>query len=211
MNYRRLYIQNTKIFITVVTSKRRHILIKNIEVLRKAFKDAKVKIKFDIDAIVNPANSGGLGCFTPGHNCVDNRIHTLSGVQLRLECNEVMKDLNRLETGQAFVTHSFNLPCEYIIHTAGPVIYDNEIDEEDDEKLSDSYWNSLNLALDYGMKTIAFPCISTGVSQFPNDRAEKIALKTIKRFLSKYNDLIELIVIVAFKPDDFELYYKDLK
>ena len=151
------------------------------------------------------------GALLHGHNCVDNRIHTLSGVQLRLECNEVMKEMNRLETGQAFVTHSFNLPCKYIIHTAGPVIYDNEIDEEDDEKLEDSYWNSLNLALDYGMKSIAFPCISTGVSQFPNDRAEKIALRTIKRYLSKYNDLIELIVIVAFKPQDFELYYKDLK
>ena len=70
-----------------------------------------------IDAIINAANSQGLGCFVPCHKCIDNAIHSASGVELRLECNEVMKKIGTLETGKAFITKGYNLPSKYVIHT----------------------------------------------------------------------------------------------
>ena len=95
--------------------------------------------KLKIDAAVNAGNSGGLGCFLPNHNCIDNQINTFAGVRLRLACNEIMKELNyNLETGKAIITKGYNLPSKYIIQTVGPIIED-EVTEEKEQELADCF------------------------------------------------------------------------
>ena len=166
--------------------------------------------KLNIDAIVNAGNSRGLGCFLPNHNCIDNQINTFAGVRLRLACNEIMKDLNyNLETGKAIITKGYNLPCKYIIQTVGPII-ENEVTEQNEKELKNCYINSLKLAVDNGIKTLAFPCISTGVFRFPKDRACKIAIESVKDFL-KENNKIEKIVFNVYSDEDLEIYKNELK
>jgi len=166
--------------------------------------------KLKINAIVNAGNSQGLGCFIPNHNCIDNQINTFAGVRLRLACNEIMKDLNHnLETGKAIITNGYNLPSEYVIQTVGPII-ENEVTEQKEKELKNCYINSLKLAVDNGIKTIAFPCISTGVFRFPKDRACKIAIESVKDFL-KENDKIEKVVFNVYSDEDLEIYINGLK
>lgn len=166
--------------------------------------------KLNIDAIVNAGNSQGLGCFLPNHNCIDNQINTFAGVRLRLACNEIMKDLNyNLETGKAIITKGYNLPCNYVIQTVGPII-ENEVTEQKEKELKNCYINSLKIAVDKGIKTIAFPCISTGVFRFPKDRACKIAIESVKDFL-KENDKIEKVVFNVYSDEDLEIYKNELK
>ena len=98
-----------------------------------------------IDAIVNAANSQGLGCFIPCHKCIDNAIHSSSGVQLRLECNEKMEEIEELEIGKAFLTKGYNLPAKYVIHTVGPIIY-TSVTEREERQLKECYINSLEIA-----------------------------------------------------------------
>jgi len=165
----------------------------------------------DIDAIVNPANSQGLGCFLPLHNCLDNQIGTKAGVSLRLECNEIMKTKNySLETGNAFLTSAYSLPARNIIHTVGPII-EKEVTKEQDKKLSDCYLNCLKLALENNIRTIAFPCISTGVFRFPKDLASKIAISTVDNFLSNNRDKIDKVVFCLWNNEDVEIYEKNIK
>lgn len=115
-----------------------------------------------VDAVVNAANSKMLGCFIPGHHCIDNAIHTFSGMQLRIYCNEIMKDQGYDEpTGQAKLTPAYNLPCKYIIHTVGPVI-SGKLSEEHCKLLESSYNSCLQAAVRNNIKSIAFCCISTG-------------------------------------------------
>lgn len=83
-----------------------------------------------VDAIVNAANSQGLGCFIPCHKCIDNAIHSASGIELRIECNKIMQEIGELQTGKAFITKGYNLPAKYVIHTVGPIIYENVTDKE---------------------------------------------------------------------------------
>ena len=166
--------------------------------------------KLKIDAIVNAGNSQGLGCFLPNHNCIDNQINTFAGVRLRLACNEIMKDLNyNLETGKAIITKGYNLPSKYIIQTVGPII-ENEVTEEKEQELADCYINSLKLAVDNGIKTIAFPCISTGVFRFPKDNACITAIKSVKGFLEN-NNIIEKVVFSVYSDEDLEIYKNELK
>lgn len=166
--------------------------------------------KLKIDSIVNAGNSQGLGCFLPNHNCIDNQINTFAGVRLRLACNEIMKDLNyNLETGKAIITKGYNLPSEYVIQTVGPII-ENEVTEQKEKELKNCYINSLKLAVDNGIKTIAFPCISTGVFRFPKDRACKIAIESVKDFL-KENDKIEKVVFNVYSDEDLKIYKNELK
>ena len=166
--------------------------------------------KLKIDCIVNAGNSQGLGCFLPNHNCIDNQINTFAGVRLRLACNEIMKDLKyNLETGKAIITKGYNLPCKYVIQTVGPII-ENEVTEEKEQELANCYINSLKLAIENGIKTIAFPCISTGVFRFPKDRACRIAIKSVKEFLKKDNT-IEKVIFNVYSDEDLEIYKNELK
>lgn len=157
-----------------------------------------------VDAIVNAANSRLLGCFIPLHNCIDNIINTKAGVQLRLECNEIMdKQGHDEKIGDAKITKAYNLPSKYVIHTVGPAISQNaKVMEKESKLLASCYKSCLELADSYNLKSIAFCCISTGVFNFPQDLAAKIAVETVK---NTDTDL-EYIVFDVFTDKDYLIY-----
>lgn len=154
-------------------------------------------------AIVNAANSGMTGCYRPCHNCIDNCIHTFAGVRLRLKCAEIMKAQGHEEpTGTAKITPAYNLPCDYVIHTVGPIVQ-GRLTEKHCELLKSCYQSCLELAILNGIKSIAFCCISTGVFGFPQDKAAEIAVQTVREFLKTHD--IEVIFNV-FTEKDYEIY-----
>lgn len=162
------------------------------------------------DAIVNAANSQLLGCFCPCHGCIDNAIHTFSGVQLRLACAELMKQQGHEEkTGNAKITPAFNLPCKYVLHTVGPIII-GKVTPNDKDQLASCYRSCLVLADENNVKSIAFCCISTGEFHFPNELAAKIAFETVKSYKAQTQSRIEVIFNV-FKEEDYEIYRKLLR
>ena len=159
----------------------------------------------DCDAVVNAANSEMLGCFQPLHNCIDNCIHTYSGVQLRNYCAEMMKEQGHEEpSGQAKITPAFNLPAKYIIHTVGPRI-NGFVREKHKKTLESCYNKCLETAEKNGCLSIAFCCISTGVFGFPQYDAAKIALKTVSSYKKKHKSSIKVIFNV-FKYEDLMIY-----
>lgn len=157
------------------------------------------------DAIVNAANSQMLGCFCPCHGCIDNAIHTFSGVQLRAACANLMEKQGHEEkTGKAKITPAYNLPCKYILHTVGPIIQ-GWVTGKDKELLASCYRSCLELAEENGVRSIAFCCISTGEFRFPNDKAAEIAVKTVKEYRAQTGSGMEVIFNV-FKENDYQLY-----
>ncbi len=152
-----------------------------------------------VDAIVNAANEsllGGLG--------VDGAIHTAAGPKLLDEC----RGLGGCPTGEAKITRGYNLPAQWVIHTVGPVWKDGGNNE--DELLSRCYRNSLSLAVEYGVKTIAFPAISTGIYAFPLARATGIALRETLNFLAS-GTLPETAYFVCFSDDAYRCYRDTLE
>ena len=197
--------------------------VQEIQTISKTIKESNLKSKdkiclwqgdittLQIDAIVNAANSQGLGCFIPCHKCIDNQINTFAGVGLRLECDEIMKEKNYfLETGKAFITNGYNLPAKYVIHTVGPIIYDKVTDKEIKE-LQECYINSLNLAKENKIKTIAFPCISTGEFRFPKEQASKVAIKIVDRFLDENRECFDKVVFNVYKEEDYKIYERNIQ
>jgi len=161
-----------------------------------------------IGAIVNAANSAMLGCFIPCHACIDNAIHTFAGVQLRLECANVMRKQGHTEpAGTAKITPAFNLPCNYILHTVGPIIRDT-VRNEDKKLLAGCYRSCLSLAEEHKIESVAFCCISTGEFHFPNEEAAQVAVNTVSDFL-KTNKYIIKVVFNVFKEQD-EIIYRRL-
>lgn len=159
----------------------------------------------ECDAIVNAANSQMLGCFCPNHGCIDNAIHTFSGIQLRLACSDIMKQQgHEEETGTAKITLAYNLPCQYVIHTVGPIVR-GWLTKKDKKMLVSCYRSCLELAEQKGLKSIAFCCISTGEFHFPNDKAAEIAIQTVKNFKAQAHSEIEVIFNV-FKDIDYKIY-----
>lgn len=157
------------------------------------------------DAIVNAANAEMLGCFCPCHGCIDNAIHTYAGVELRLECAEIMKKQGYAEpVGKAKITKAYNLPCRYIIHTVGPMI-DDHVTRKDEELLASCYHSCMELAEQNDIRSIAFCCISTGEFHFPNRRGAEIAIRTVNDYRKQTNSKIEVIFNV-FKDMDYEIY-----
>ncbi|MDE7193274.1 MAG: protein-ADP-ribose hydrolase [Oscillospiraceae bacterium] len=155
-------------------------------------------------AIVNAANSAMLGCFCPCHGCIDNAIHTFAGVQLRMECAEIMRKQGFEEPiGRAKITGAYNLPCYKIIHTVGPYV-GGTLTQTHCEQLEACYRECLKTAVQNGISSIAFCCISTGEFHFPNKKAAEIAVKTVSEFLQGNSD-IEVIFNV-FKDDDCAIY-----
>ena len=158
-----------------------------------------------VDAIVNAANDALLGCFIPCHSCIDNAIHSYAGVQLRLECAEIMEKQGKPEsTGQAKITSAYNLPSRYILHTVGPII-NNQVHDCDRELLASSYRSCLELAEQNKLESIAFCCISTGVFHSPNDEAAAIAVKTVRDFL-KINGQRMKVIFNVFTEQDERIY-----
>lgn len=159
------------------------------------------------DAVVNAANSQLLGCFCPCHACIDNCIHTFAGVRLRLKCGEIMKVQGYKEpTGKAKITPAYNLPSRYVMHTVGPIIND-KLCRNDENLLASCYTQCLKLADEYGIKSIAFCCISTGEFHFPNDKAAKTAVNTVEKYKAETNIKIKVIFNV-FKETDYKIYRK---
>lgn len=159
----------------------------------------------ECDAIVNAANSQMLGCFCPNHGCIDNAIHTFSGIQLRLACSELTKRQgHEEETGTAKITPAYNLPCQYVIHTVGPIVR-GWLTKKDEKMLASCYRSCLKLAEQNGLKSIAFCCISTGEFHFPNDKAAEIAIQTVKDFKTQAHSEMEMIFNV-FKDIDCKIY-----
>ena len=156
-----------------------------------------------IDAIVNAANSALRGCFVPCHSCVDNIIHSVSGIQLRLECDRLMREHDE-PIGKAKITPAYNLPCRYVLHTVGPVV-GRMLTRGHCRKLADCYRSCLELAADNGLKSIAFCCISTGEFHFPQKKAAGIAVQTVQEFLES-DERIEKVVFNVFKEEDYDIY-----
>lgn len=158
-------------------------------------------------AIVNAANSGMTGCYQPCHNCIDNCIHTFAGVRLRLECAKIMEKQGYEEpTGQAKITPAYNLPCEYVVHTVGPIV-SGKLTAEHCRLLKSCYQSCLELAVQNGIDSIAFCCISTGVFGFPKQEAAEIAVQTVRDFLKSHR--IKVIFNV-FGSEDYDIYRKIL-
>ena len=165
-----------------------------------------------IGAIVNAANSQMLGCFIPCHRCIDNAIHSAAGIQLRLECNNIMNQ-KRMQfgrqyeepTGTAILTKGYNLPSDYVIHTVGPIVR-YELTQSLRQDLKNCYLSVLRCAMKYDIRSVAYCCISTGEFHFPNDEATCIAVKTVTDFLEENDKQFERIVFNVYKDIDKKLY-----
>jgi len=147
-----------------------------------------------IDAIVNAANKTLLG-----GGGVDGAIHRAAGKELLKEC----RTLNGCETGDAKITKGYNLPAKFVIHTVGPVYNGGSYNEA--EKLASCYSRSLKVAVENGIKTIAFPNISTGVYGYPKNEAAEIAIQTVKEFLVG-NKSIEQVILCVFDDENYSIY-----
>ncbi|MBQ9492920.1 MAG: protein-ADP-ribose hydrolase [Oscillibacter sp.] len=157
------------------------------------------------DAIVNAANRQMLGCFVPGHACIDNIIHTMAGVQLRLACRDLMRRQGHPEpTGHAKITPAYNLPARYVLHTVGPIV-DGVLLRQHKELLADCYNACLSLASENGLHSVAFCCISTGVFRFPRRQAAEIAVRTVERFLAR-DAAMRQVIFNVFSQDDRDIY-----
>lgn len=159
------------------------------------------------DAIVNAANSQMLGCFVPLHSCIDNIIQTMAGVELREHLYQLMRAQGKEEaTGQAKITPGYRLPARFVIHTVGPVVA-GTLTKKDERLLASCYKSVLNLADENELASVAFCCISTGVFHFPQDKAAKIAVKTVREWLDAHQDSsVQKVVFNVFKDSDRHLY-----
>ena len=164
--------------------------------------------RLDVDGIVNAANNKLLGCFRPGHTCVDNAIHSAAGLQLRQACAELVPSPDYEEpTGSARITPGFNLPARYVLHTVGPIVAGKEANRQQVAELSASYTSCLNLAHSSGLESLAFCCISTGVFGFPPSHAARIAVAAARAFLAGLpKDSDFTIIFTVFTQDDYDRY-----
>ena len=154
--------------------------------------------RIEVDAIVNAANSSLLG-----GGGVDGAIHRAGGRAILDECRRIVERQGGCRTGEAVITTAGKLPARYVIHTVGPVWHGGMNNE--DQLLTNAYSNSLQLAADNGVKTIAFPNISTGVYGFPKERAANIAIEAVRKFLKNDKSLHE-VVFVCFDRENHAIY-----
>ncbi len=154
--------------------------------------------KIKADAIVNAANTSLLG-----GGGVDGAIHRAGGKAILEECVQIRNRQGGCKTGEAVITTAGNLPATYVIHTVGPVY--NKGNSNEEELLASAYLNSLNLAVQNNVATIAFPNISTGIYHFPKQKAASIAISTVKHFLAG-NDGIQLVTFVCFDDENYAIY-----
>lgn len=153
-----------------------------------------------VQAIVNAANTSLLG-----GGGVDGAIHRAAGPELLAEC----RLLNGCKTGKAKITKAYNLPCEFVIHTPGP--HWNGGNSREHELLASSYRSCLELAVENGIRSIAFPSISTGIYHFPLDEAAKIAVGTARDFEAEHPGKLDVIKWVLFDEKTFEVYEKEIR
>jgi O-acetyl-ADP-ribose deacetylase len=167
-------------------------------------KEARIKIlqgditKIVADAIVNAANTSLLG-----GGGVDGAIHRAAGPALLAECRLVRNRQGGCKVGEAVITGAGRLPARFVIHTVGPVFQDGMHGE--DALLESAYLNSLRLASAHGLASVAFPNISTGIYKFPRDRAARIAMATVKRFLEE-DAVVQEVIFVCFDLENMIIY-----
>ncbi len=159
--------------------------------------------KIEVDAVVNAANSSLLG-----GGGVDGAIHRAGGPAILEECRAIRARQGGCDTGQAVITTGGNLPAKYVIHTVGPV-WTGDKEAAHRQLLSDCYTNSLKIAVENDVETIAFPNISTGIYRFPKDLAAKVAIEAVEDFLAK-NESVRKVIFVCFDKENYELYDKML-
>lgn len=154
----------------------------------------------DVEAIVNAANTSLLG-----GGGVDGAIHRAAGPKLLTEC----KALHGCKTGEAKITKAYNLPCDYVIHTVGPIYCGGN--HEEAELLANAYRNSMQVALKNEIRTIAFPSISTGVYHYPLKDAACIAIKTVKDFYQEHQSSFDYVRFVLFDEYTLQVYKEAIK
>lgn len=154
----------------------------------------------EIDAIVNAANSSLLG-----GGGVDGAIHRAAGPLLKKEC----ASLNGCETGQAKITCAYGLPAKYVVHTVGPIAQ-GRVGEAEKRALRSCYKNSLQTASDNGARSVAFPCISTGIYGYPPEQAVHEALAAVRDFLDEHHEKLDRVIFCVFLPTDRDLYLHNL-
>ncbi|TGM53499.1 O-acetyl-ADP-ribose deacetylase [Leptospira adleri] len=154
--------------------------------------------KLNVDAIVNAANNSLLG-----GGGVDGAIHNAGGPEILEECYKIRNKQGNCKTGEAVITKAGKLQAKFVIHTVGPIWYGGKKNE--DELLKNAYTNSLLLAKEYSILTIAFPNISTGIYNFPKERAAKIAVQSVLNFLKNDTEL-EMVFFVCFDSENFRIY-----
>lgn len=153
------------------------------------------------DAVVTPASPNLLGCFTPNHNCVDNKIHTYAGISLRLKCREITRG-STIETSKVTLTKGYNLPCTSIIHTVKPEI--TTMDEETIEYIKDFYYNSFELSKKNNIKTIVIPNLFSKDPLLKKEIA-KVTTSFIKNYI-KEDTYFDKIVFNVFTLDYYNMY-----
>lgn len=154
----------------------------------------------EIDAIVNAANKSLLG-----GGGVDGAIHQAAGPLLKKEC----ASLDGCETGQAKITCAYGLPAKYVVHTVGPIAQ-GRVGEAEKTALRSCYKNSLQTATDSGARSVAFPCISTGIYGYPPEQAVHEALATVRDFLDEHHEKLDRVIFCVFLPTDRDLYLHNL-
>lgn len=179
----------------------------------KPIKDNIYLFKGDItlikaDAIVNACNKKMLGCFVPGHHCIDNAIHSFAGLEVRRDMMRIMEEQGYDEpNGKCKVTKGYNLPAKYIFHTVGPIYNgsgQNNID------LRNCYYSCMKMADDMRLESIVFCSLSTGVFGFPIDKASDIAINTVNKYLKEENKNIKKVIFNVFSDKDYNVYYNNI-
>ncbi|KAM5247317.1 ADP-ribose glycohydrolase MACROD1 [Ctenodactylus gundi] len=156
--------------------------------------------RLEVDAIVNAANSSLLG-----GGGVDGCIHRAAGPLLTDEC----RTLQSCETGQAKITGGYRLPAKYVIHTVGPIVH-GEPSASQAAELRSCYLNSLDLLLEHRLRSVAFPCISTGVFGYPSEAAAEVVLAALREWLQEHKDKVDRLIICVFLEKDENIYRQRL-
>ncbi len=155
--------------------------------------------KLRADAIVNAANSSLMG-----GGGVDGAIHKAGGPSILAECIEIRKKQGGCKTGQTVITNAGNLPCKKVIHTVGPMYQNGKQNEE--LLLANCYTNSLKLAVENGLRSVAFPNISTGIYHFPKPKASQIAVSTVQNFVAANPGAFSEIIFICYDDENYSLY-----
>ncbi|AGL14583.1 protein-ADP-ribose hydrolase [Actinoplanes sp. N902-109] len=160
-----------------------------------------------VDAIVNAANPGLLGCFQPAHRCVDNVVHAAAGPRLRADCHTVRTAQNNPEpTGTAKITRGYHLPARYVLHTVGPVV-EHAVTAHHEAALTAAYLSCLDLAAAVDdIRSVAFCSISTGLFGFPKPAAARVALTAVATWLTEHPGRLDRIVFDVYDTADLQIY-----
>lgn len=168
-------------------------------------------VRLGVDAIVNDANSGFTGCWMPGHDCIDNRIHTFAGMLLREECASIVIEQGCEEpVGRARMTGAYNLPCNSVIHTVAPQVGREGVIFDLRRDLVGCYRSCYELARQKGVASLAFPCIGVATSRFPRELAAMLAVQTVEALQAADDQPVD-VVFCCDDASDYVVYKELLK